>query len=73
MSPEIARSSGRLVLDLDRCQGYANCVIAAPDLFDIDDDTGLSILLVEQPNQDQLAAAQDAVRQCPAEAIRLEP
>ena len=25
--------------DLSLCQGYANCVVAAGDYFDIDDDT----------------------------------
>ncbi len=60
-----------VVLDLGLCQGYANCVIAAPDLFDIDDATGTAILLVAHPAGDRRAAAEEAVRTCPAEAISI--
>jgi ferredoxin len=61
-----------VLLDLDRCQGYANCVIAAPAIFDIDDQTGTAILLQERPGADERSAAEEAVRQCPAEAISLD-
>jgi ferredoxin len=61
--------SFRVVLDLGRCQGYANCVMAAPDIFDIDEEVGTAILLQETPDDALRAAAEDAVRQCPTEAI----
>ena len=64
--------SFRVVLDLDLCQGYANCVMAAPEIFDIDDAKGTAILLQETPEEAARAAAEDAVRQCPADAISLE-
>jgi ferredoxin len=64
--------SWRVVVDLDRCQGYANCVVAAPEIFDIDEATGTAILLQEAPDETLLSAVEDAVRQCPAEAISLE-
>ena len=64
--------SFRVVLDLDLCQGYANCVMAAPEIFDIDDAKGTAILLQETPEEEARAAAEDAVRQCPADAISLE-
>lgn len=62
----------RVVLDLDLCQGYANCVIAAPEVFDIDEATGNAILLQEAPDEALRASVEDAVGQCPAEAISLE-
>lgn len=62
----------RVVLDLDRCQGYANCVVAAPEVFDIDEATGTAILLEQTPDEALRAAVEDAVRQCPTEAISLE-
>lgn len=64
--------SYRVVLDLDRCQGYANCVVAAPDIFDIDETAGTAILLQETPDEALLPGIEDAVRQCPTEAISLE-
>ena len=33
-----------LKADFEACQGYANCVDAAPDAYDIDDD-GVVVLL----------------------------
>jgi ferredoxin len=64
--------SFRVVLDLDTCQGYANCVMVAPEVFDIDEQTGVAILLQERPDDSQLAAVEDAVRQCPTEALSIE-
>jgi ferredoxin len=64
--------SFRVVLDLDTCQGYANCVMVAPEVFDIDDATGQAVLLQERPDESQRAAVEDAVRQCPTEALSLE-
>jgi ferredoxin len=63
----------RVVLDLDTCQGYANCVMAAPEVFDIDEQTGVAILLQEHPDESQRAAVEDAVSQCPTESISVEP
>jgi ferredoxin len=58
-------------IDLDKCQGYANCVLAT-DVFDIDDGTGQAfVLLADIP-----AALTDEVRRaessCPAQAILVE-
>lgn len=66
-------SSFRVLLDLNRCQGYANCVIAAPAIFDIDEQSGQAKLLQAAPDANEREAAQEAVRQCPTEAISLDP
>jgi ferredoxin len=62
----------RVVVDLDECQGYANCVVEAPDLFDLDDETGKAIVLVDlvEPNQED--DARSAVANCPVTAIAIE-
>ena len=60
------------MLDLDTCQGYANCVMVAPEVFDIDEESGQAILLQETPDDSQLDAVEEAVRQCPTEAISVE-
>ncbi|QBI53649.1 ferredoxin [Streptomonospora litoralis] len=62
----------KLVLDLDACQGYANCLIESPGLFDIDDGTDKAVLLDETPAEDRRAEAEAAVRGCPARAISIE-
>ncbi len=62
----------RVVVDLDVCQGYANCIVEAPDLFDLDDETGKAIALVDlvEPNLED--DARSAVANCPVTAITIE-
>jgi ferredoxin len=62
----------RIVLDQDACLGYGNCVVEAPELFDIDDDSGLAVILVDSVPETAAGAAQAAVRVCPARALELE-
>ncbi|HEY5240450.1 MAG TPA: ferredoxin [Polyangiaceae bacterium] len=62
--------SARLVVDRDLCESNAVCVRTAPDLFVIDDDDKLR-LLVERPADDQLDKARAAVRRCPKRALFL--
>ena len=62
--------STRIVVDRGLCESNAVCVRTAPDLFVIDDDDKLR-LLVEQPAPDQLDKAQAAVRRCPKRALSL--
>lgn len=57
--------------DLALCEGYANCVIAAPDRFDLDDE-GMVVLLAADVPDDKVAAVEAAVRSCPVSALRLE-
>jgi ferredoxin len=64
--------SFRVVLDLNTCQGYANCVMVAPEVFDIDEKTGVAILLQESPDDAQRSAVDDAVGQCPTGSISVE-
>lgn len=65
-------SNPRITLDLDRCQGYANCVMVAPSVFDIDDTTGQAVLRRASADESERSAIEDAVQQCPTEAISLE-
>lgn len=61
----------RIAADLDKCEGYANCVISAPDIYDIDDD-GKVVILRATIDEDQRDTVTEAVRSCPASAIWLE-
>lgn len=62
----------RVTVDPGLCQGYANCVAVAPDVFALDDETGLAVVLVEDPPAELHAAVEQAVRMCPTQAIRAD-
>ncbi|MGH3326404.1 MAG: ferredoxin [Streptomycetales bacterium] len=61
----------KLRTDVDKCEGYANCVIASPDVYDIDDDGGVVLLRTEVP-EDRRDEVSQAVRSCPTAAIWIE-
>ena len=60
-----------LKADFGACQGYANCVDAAPDTYDIDDD-GVVVLLREQISDDERPRIEEAARSCPVSALTIE-
>lgn len=61
----------RVVVDLNTCQGYANCVVEAPDLFDVDDESGKAVVLLEEVDASLADDAQRAVDNCPVSAITI--
>lgn len=61
----------KVVADLSACQGYANCVVAADDVYDIDDD-GIVVLLKTSVPEGDRARVEEAARSCPVSALRLE-
>ena len=61
----------RVELKLDKCQGYANCVIEAPDVFDLDESEGKAVALQELVPADLAASAREAEGACPVHAITL--
>lgn len=60
----------RIVLNKDLCQGHAQCQDVAPGIFRVDDD-GLLTVLVESPPESDRALVEEAVRRCPADALRV--
>ncbi|KAK1180955.1 ferredoxin [Streptomyces sp. NBS 14/10] len=57
----------RLVVDLNRCQGYAQCVFLAPDVFSLKGEEALRYTpYVDDARREQVAAA---VAACPVQAI----
>ena len=61
----------RVEADLAACQGYVCCVMAAPEVFDIDDGSGKVVLLTAAPDESLRAKVEEAVRSCPSGALRL--
>ncbi|WP_037833054.1 ferredoxin [Streptomyces sp. NRRL F-4474] len=60
----------RLVVDLNRCQGYAQCAFLAPDVFAMHGDE--SLLYNPEPGAEQREDVVRAVAACPVGAILLE-
>lgn len=60
----------RLTADLAACQGYANCVVAADDVYDIDDD-GIVVLLRETIDESDRPRVEEAARSCPVSALQV--
>ncbi len=58
----------RLRVDRERCCSSGMCVLAAPEIFDQDDD-GQVVLLDPAPPPEHHDAARLAVQTCPGEAI----
>src|SRR5436190_14449488 len=60
----------RLVVDLNRCQGYAQCVFLAPDVFDLRGNEALHY----DPNPDDAESLRvlRAAAACPVQAILVE-
>ncbi|WP_326834751.1 ferredoxin [Amycolatopsis rhabdoformis] len=61
-----------VVFDPGKCQGYANCLIEAPEIWDFDEDTDTAVLRQADPPEAVRAKAEAAARCCPAQAITLE-
>ncbi len=57
--------------DVEICQGYANCVMAAPDLYDVDDDGTVVLLRTTVPDTER-ARVEEAVQGCPVSALSIE-
>ena len=69
VTPFVATTT-RLVVDLNRCQGYAQCVFLAPDVFELH---GAEVLVYD-PNPDDARRLHvlRAAAACPVRAIVVE-
>jgi ferredoxin len=61
----------RITVDLARCQGYANCVVGSPDVFDLGEDGKVHLLRAEIADAER-ADVEDAVHSCPVAALIVE-
>ena len=60
----------RVIVEPTLCHGYANCLAAAPGVFDLDEHDRAQPLLDAYP-EDQRDVLERAVRRCPTGAISL--
>ena len=61
----------RVAVDRDLCEANGVCAGLAPEVFDLDDEDYLHILVAEVPPP-LAGAVRSAVVSCPKQALRLE-
>ena len=61
----------RVVVDRDVCQNHGQCVFAAPQVFELDDD-GELVQLQDEVGEDLRANVEEAADVCPVQAITIE-
>lgn len=62
----------KMLFDSGKCQGYANCLIEASEIWDFDEDNDLAVLKQEFPSEDLRGKAEASARCCPSGAIAIE-
>ena len=60
----------RIVIDLNRCQGYGQCVFLAPGVFDMSGEEAL--MYDPGPDEAQRLPVLRAAAACPVQAIQVE-
>ncbi len=61
----------KVVVDYDKCKSNAVCMGVVPEVFEVRDDNFLYVLQ-EEPPDSLRAQVEQAVRQCPTQAISIE-
>ncbi|MEX2625378.1 MAG: ferredoxin [Ilumatobacteraceae bacterium] len=61
----------KVIVDFDKCESNAVCMGILPEVFEVDDDEMLHLLMEDVPEEmrDRL---EQAVRSCPMTAISIE-
>jgi ferredoxin len=62
--------SWKVVVDFDRCESNAVCMGLAPEVFEVRDDNFLYVLR-EEPPDSLRPQVEQAVRDCPTQAISI--
>ena len=61
----------KVVVDRDLCQDHGQCVFAAPQVFELDEE-GTLVVLQEQVGEELRANVEEAADVCPVQAITIE-
>ena len=61
----------KLHVDTDRCSGHGVCESLMPEVFEVGDD-GIVHLLTDDFGEEQRTGLEEAVAECPTQALRLE-
>jgi ferredoxin len=69
-SRELGRPAMKIVVDFDKCKSNAVCMGIAPEIFEVRDDNFLYVLQ-EEPPESARGLVEEAVRDCPTQAISI--
>jgi ferredoxin len=61
----------KICVDRDLCEANAVCMANAPEVFRVEDDDTLT-LLIEEISEELAPTVKEAVRLCPRQALRIE-
>ena len=61
----------KIVVDYDLCEANALCMEAAPEVFRVEEDDTLTVLM-EEPGDELRAKVEEAARLCPRQAISIQ-
>lgn len=61
----------KVVVDFDLCEANAICMDILPEVFRVDDDDMLHIL-IEEPGEAMRSKLEECVRLCPRQAISIK-
>jgi ferredoxin len=61
----------RVVVDRDVCQDHGQCVFAAPQVFELDEE-GTLVVLQEEVDESLRDVVEEAADVCPVQAITIE-
>ena len=61
----------KIIVDYDLCEANAVCQRSAPEVFRVEDDDTLTVLVAEIP-ENLRPQTEEAVRLCPRQALRID-
>lgn len=61
----------KVIVDYGKCEANAICMGILPEVFEVDDDDNLHLLMDDVP-EDMRGRLEQAVRSCPMTAISME-
>ena len=61
----------KVVVDYDLCEANAVCMSVCPEVFRVEEDDTLTILM-ESPPENLRAKVEESVRLCPRQAISIQ-
>ncbi len=59
----------RVTVDLNVCNGHGQCVIVAPEVFDLPDDFETVRLIMAEPGEESRGRVEEAAALCAVSAI----
>ena len=61
----------KIVVDYDLCEANALCMEAAPEVFRVEEDDTLTVL-IDAPGEELRVKVEEAARLCPRQAMTIE-